>query len=198
MVAAMGDGQETEVGMGQTLMGSSAWELEERRRWRRRRSRSISVAMVFDEVPRRTRGEEHEWDSDGFVIPSLSIEDSDVISNNVPELIDPKLPPKEEEKIYLGPHGAPRSQSKQQELTATSHRQKLKHKVKEADWKFGGTGRENKVESLRELVGSRTTPRKSTPLLPTYLVPSSKSQGFTLRFLQSDPRCCEDLMKLCS
>ncbi|KAJ0963115.1 hypothetical protein J5N97_028237 [Dioscorea zingiberensis] len=58
MVAAMGDGQETEVGMGQTLMGSSAWELEERSRWRRRRSRSISVAMVFGEVPRRTREEE--------------------------------------------------------------------------------------------------------------------------------------------
>ncbi|KAJ0968451.1 hypothetical protein J5N97_025368 [Dioscorea zingiberensis] len=56
MVAVMGDGQETEVGMCQTLMVSSASELEERRRWRRRRSRSISVAMVFDEVPRRTRG----------------------------------------------------------------------------------------------------------------------------------------------
>ncbi|KAJ0980131.1 hypothetical protein J5N97_008386 [Dioscorea zingiberensis] len=108
--------------------------------------------------------EEHEWDSDDFVIPSLSVGESEPAEKNVPEVIDPKVPPKackqlikEEEKIYLGPHGAPPSQTKQQDPTAGSHKQRFKHKLKEADRKFGGAGRENKVESLRELVGSKVT-----------------------------------------
>lgn len=62
---------------------------------------------------------------------------------------------KEDEKIYLGPHGAPPSQVKQQELSFSSGRkQRFKQKLKEADRKHLGTGRENKVENLRELVGS--------------------------------------------
>lgn len=61
---------------------------------------------------------------------------------------------KKEENIYLGPHGAPPSQSKQQELNSSSRKQKFKQKLKEADKKISsGTGRENKLDNLRELVG---------------------------------------------
>lgn len=60
---------------------------------------------------------------------------------------------KKEENIYLGPHGAPPSQSKQQELNSAGRKQKFKQKLKEADRRTSGTGRENKLESLRELVG---------------------------------------------
>ncbi|RZC50560.1 hypothetical protein C5167_018997 [Papaver somniferum] len=62
---------------------------------------------------------------------------------------------KEEEKIYLGPHGTPPFQVKQQELSSTSGRkQRFRQKLKDADRKYLGAGRENKVENLRELVGS--------------------------------------------
>ncbi|KAH7660593.1 hypothetical protein IHE45_15G002800 [Dioscorea alata] len=104
--------------------------------------------------------EEHEWDSDDFVIPSLSVGEPDLVSQNAPEVPDPKAPSKvikQEEKIYLGPHGAPPSQTKQQELIAGGHKQRFKQKLKEADRRFGGTGCENKVESLRELVGSKVS-----------------------------------------
>lgn len=60
---------------------------------------------------------------------------------------------KKEENIYLGPHGAPPSQSKQQEVSSSSRKQRFKQKLKEADSRNSGTGRENKVENLRELVG---------------------------------------------
>ncbi|XP_039139393.1 uncharacterized protein LOC120276766 isoform X2 [Dioscorea cayenensis subsp. rotundata] len=104
--------------------------------------------------------EEHEWDSDDFVIPNLSVGEPDLVSQNAPEVSDPQTPSKvikREEKIYLGPHGAPPSQTKQQEPIAGGHKQRFKQKLKEADRRFGGTGRENKVESLRELVGSKST-----------------------------------------
>lgn len=57
--------------------------------------------------------------------------------------------------MYLGPHGAPPSHSKQQELNlALSRKQRFKQKLKEADKKTSsGTGRENKIDNLRELVG---------------------------------------------
>lgn len=58
---------------------------------------------------------------------------------------------KEETTIYLGPHGAPPSQSKQ-DLNLTNRKQRLKQKLKEADRRTT-TGRENKLENLRELVG---------------------------------------------
>ncbi|XP_077230183.1 uncharacterized protein LOC143863397 isoform X2 [Tasmannia lanceolata] len=103
--------------------------------------------------------EQDEWDTDGFVIPSLTVGESSVSEPDVPpEVSDLKPSPKvikEEEKIYLGPHGAPPSQAKQQELNSLVRKQRLKHKLKEADRKFSGTGRENKVENLRELVGSK-------------------------------------------
>lgn len=77
---------------------------------------------------------------------------------------------KEEEKIYLGPHGAPPSQAKQQQqhldLNTGGRKQRFKHKLKEADRKYSGTGRENKVEHIRELVGSKvsnTTMPKNSP-----------------------------------
>ncbi|OVA02185.1 hypothetical protein BVC80_8785g20 [Macleaya cordata] len=102
--------------------------------------------------------EEDEWDTDGFVIPSLSVGESDLSKPDVPEVKDVKvsLPKatKEDDKIYLGPHGAPPSQVKQQELSSSGRKQRFKQKLKEADRKFLGAGRENKVENLRELVGS--------------------------------------------
>ncbi|XP_010270225.1 PREDICTED: uncharacterized protein LOC104606623 [Nelumbo nucifera] len=102
--------------------------------------------------------EEDEWDTDGFVIPSLDIGDSEQNKEDVQKLRDlkPAAPKakKEEEKIYLGPHGAPPSQVKQQELNVTGRKQRFKQKLKEADRKFIGTGRDNKVDTLRELVGS--------------------------------------------
>lgn len=73
---------------------------------------------------------------------------------------------KKEESIYLGPHGAPPSQSKQQELNFSGRKQRFKQKLKEADRKISGTGRENKLENLRELVGggkSNTNMPKGSP-----------------------------------
>ncbi|GMH05807.1 hypothetical protein Nepgr_007647 [Nepenthes gracilis] len=101
-----------------------------------------------------TPAEEDEWDTEGFVIPSLGIEDPDQNITDAPKLEDPKpsyLKDKSEE-IYLGPHGAP-PQSKQ-EPNPSGRKQRFKQKLKEAEWRSGsGTGRENKVESLRELIG---------------------------------------------
>ncbi|KAF2305566.1 hypothetical protein GH714_006794 [Hevea brasiliensis] len=100
--------------------------------------------------------EEDEWDTDGFVIPSLGIEGPD---HGRPDAsaVEPSKPPspkaKKEENIYLGPHGAPPSQSKQQELNHSGRKQRFKQKLKEADRRITGTGRENKLENLRELVG---------------------------------------------
>lgn len=50
---------------------------------------------------------------------------------------------------------------------SSSRKQKFKHKLKEADRVHSGSGRENKVDTLRELVGggkmagaaSKTSPR---------------------------------------
>uniref|UniRef100_A0A1D1ZJ66 Ribosomal RNA small subunit methyltransferase H n=1 Tax=Anthurium amnicola TaxID=1678845 RepID=A0A1D1ZJ66_9ARAE len=100
-----------------------------------------------------------EWDTDGFVIPSLSGGDSELGNPFVPEVTEPKPPSKaiKEEKIYLGPHGAPPSQAKNQDHNHSGHKQRFKNKLKEADRKLAGTGRENKVETLRELVGGKVT-----------------------------------------
>uniref|UniRef100_A0A5B7C3Z9 Uncharacterized protein n=1 Tax=Davidia involucrata TaxID=16924 RepID=A0A5B7C3Z9_DAVIN len=108
--------------------------------------------------------EDDEWDTDGFVIPSLGIQDPDLSKTGAPEVEDskPSSPKgKKEEKIYLGPHGAPPgapSQSKQQELNSSGRKQRFKQKLKEADWRNSGTGRENKLENLRELVGGGKAP----------------------------------------
>uniref|UniRef100_A0A2N9ITC9 Uncharacterized protein n=1 Tax=Fagus sylvatica TaxID=28930 RepID=A0A2N9ITC9_FAGSY len=95
-------------------------------------------------------------DTDGFVIPSLEIGDIDGSKTDASEVEASKPPSpkaKKDEKIYLGPHGAPPSQSKQQELNSTGRKQRFKQKLKEADQRSSGTGRENKLESLKELVG---------------------------------------------
>eukprot|EP00268_Persea_americana_P047967 TRINITY_DN50319_c0_g1_i1.p1 TRINITY_DN50319_c0_g1~~TRINITY_DN50319_c0_g1_i1.p1 ORF type:complete len:143 (-),score=39.43 TRINITY_DN50319_c0_g1_i1:470-898(-) len=125
--------------------------------------------------------EEDEWDTDGFVIPSLTVIDSDLIDPPVPKVKDQKPSPsqvvKEEEKIYLGPHGAP-PQSKQQELNAGARKQRLKHKLKDADRKFTGTGRENKVESLRELVGGKASAAMSKGSPRDWLDPHCNESQF--------------------
>ncbi|CAN0915804.1 hypothetical protein LINGRAHAP2_LOCUS29317, partial [Linum grandiflorum] len=99
-------------------------------------------------------------DTDGFVIPSLGIENRDQSTNNDSK-IDALKPPspkqaKKEEHIYLGPHGAPPSQSKQQEVNSSNRKQRFKQKLKDADKRISGTGRENKLENLQELVGGGT------------------------------------------
>ncbi|XP_051207398.1 uncharacterized protein [Lolium perenne] len=93
-----------------------------------------------------------EWDADGFVIPNLTNQDDDVTTHSVPKVTDPKPQQEKEEKIYLGPHGAPPSQAKQQELNS---KQRFRNKLKEADRKSTGNVQENKVEILRELMGAR-------------------------------------------
>ncbi|XP_019435685.1 PREDICTED: uncharacterized protein LOC109342118 isoform X1 [Lupinus angustifolius] len=100
--------------------------------------------------------DEDEWDTDGFVIPSLGIEDSDQGKPYVEDIesSNSNVKDKKEENIYLGPHGAPPSQSKQQELNSSSNRkQRFKQKLKEADKRSSGTDRENKLDNLKELVG---------------------------------------------
>ncbi|XP_075476574.1 uncharacterized protein LOC142517935 [Primulina tabacum] len=97
--------------------------------------------------------EEDEWDTDGFVIPSLGIFDRVTVSPAVEDSKQPVQQPRKEENIYLGPHGAPPSLAKQQERNFSGNKQKFKQKLREADKRYSGTGRENKVDNLRELVG---------------------------------------------
>ena len=47
--------------------------------------------------------------------------------------------------------------ARQQEPNSTCRKQLFKQKLKEADERTSGTGRENKLESLRELVGGGKT-----------------------------------------
>lgn len=99
--------------------------------------------------------EEDEWDTDGFVIPSLGIDDPDRVTVS-PAVEDSKQSvqqPKKEDNIYLGPHGAPPSQAKQQERNFSGNKQRFKQKLREADKRYSGTGREDKVDNIRELVG---------------------------------------------
>ncbi|KAI4307875.1 hypothetical protein L6164_031005 [Bauhinia variegata] len=125
--------------------------------------------------------EEDEWDTDGFVIPSLGIEKSDQSKPHDPEIESShsSAKVKKEEKIYLGPHGAPPSQSKQQEQNS-SNRKRFKQKLKEADKRISGTGRENKLENLRELVGAGK-------------VSVNRAMGSSKDWL--DPHCHESLLQ---
>ncbi|CAK9148861.1 unnamed protein product [Ilex paraguariensis] len=45
-----------------------------------------------------------------------------------------------EENVYLGAHGAPPLESKQQEMKSSSHKQRFKQKLKEADQRYSGIG----------------------------------------------------------
>ncbi|XP_047336453.1 uncharacterized protein LOC124940021 [Impatiens glandulifera] len=126
--------------------------------------------------------DDDEWDTDGFVIPSLGIEDIEPRRSESPEVETKSSSPKEE-KIYLGPHGAPPSHSKlqqqQQEQSASGRKQRFKQKLKEADERIRGTGHENKLENIRQLVGSQ----KISPVTTTM------SKGSTRDWL--DPHCHE-------
>lgn len=105
-------------------------------------SSKVSCALyIFKMIIFRQRSLYHEV----FIILAL---------DQILHLFIPHVQGKKEENIYLGPHGAPPSQSKQQDLSLSSRKQRFKQKLKEADRKSGGTGRENKVETLRELVGA--------------------------------------------
>ncbi|KAH9625698.1 hypothetical protein KSS87_015137 [Heliosperma pusillum] len=98
--------------------------------------------------------DQDEWDTEGFVIPSFGIESPDHNNFEALKVEDSKNPPVEDtlQHIYLGPHGAP-PQPKQESTSSTSRKQRFKQKLKEADKKTSSSGRENKVETLRELIG---------------------------------------------
>uniref|UniRef100_A0ACD5X2B2 Uncharacterized protein n=1 Tax=Avena sativa TaxID=4498 RepID=A0ACD5X2B2_AVESA len=100
--------------------------------------------------------EPEDWDNDDFVIPSLSIEESDHGDWEVSQASAPQPPPKQQptkdtENIYLGPHGAAPSRGKKQEESSarSGHREK-NIKVKEADHKVSTTGRDNKGSFTRD------------------------------------------------
>ncbi|KAK9072241.1 hypothetical protein SSX86_008674 [Deinandra increscens subsp. villosa] len=116
--------------------------------------------------PSATTIDEDQWDNDDFVIPSLEIEDADQTTANAPQVDDskPTIEEKKEENIYLGPHGAPPSQSKQ-DANSYGRKQRFKQKLKDADQRISGSGRENKVENIRDLVGGskmHVNPSKSS------------------------------------
>ncbi|CAM0955598.1 unnamed protein product [Alopecurus aequalis] len=96
--------------------------------------------------PLDSAASDEEWDDD----------DDDVTTHNVAKAKDPKPQQAIEEKIYLRPHGAPPCQAEQQELSTVGRKQRFRNKLKEADRKSTGNVQENKVESLRELMGART------------------------------------------
>ncbi|KAJ4875469.1 Uncharacterized protein Rs2_40487 [Raphanus sativus] len=136
-----------------------------------------SVTQTTKTLPPEDEEEDDEWDTDGFVLPSLETEQENVNDSQVdtssPEII------KAEESIYLGPHGgAPPSQL--QDGNPSSRKQRFKQKLKEADQKMNVSGRENKVANLRELVGGV---EKGTDV----------SKGVSRDWL--DPHCHESLFE---
>ncbi|MBA0722132.1 hypothetical protein Golax_009609 [Gossypium laxum] len=121
-------------------------------------------------------------DTDGFVIPSLGIEEpykTKADTSDVETSKSHSQQTKKEENIYLGPHGAPPSQSRQQELNLSTRKQRFKQKLKEADKRVGGTGRENKVENLKELVGGgKASPNMSKGSARDWLDPHCNESEF--------------------
>ncbi|KAL6878178.1 hypothetical protein ACP4OV_012348 [Aristida adscensionis] len=88
-----------------------------------------------------------DWDNDDFVIPSLSVEESDIGDWEASRASEPQPTPKltkDTENIYLGPHGAPPSRAKKPEDTSATTGSRDKNKVKEADQKVLGSGRNTK------------------------------------------------------
>nr|ABK22523.1 unknown [Picea sitchensis]ABK22872.1 unknown [Picea sitchensis]ABK25517.1 unknown [Picea sitchensis] len=82
--------------------------------------------------------EQDEWDADGFEIPTLklkksSLEKKESVANNF-SLSTQKVITVNDQ-IYLGPHGAPPSQVKQQDLNATGKNQRVRQRLKEDDKK---------------------------------------------------------------
>lgn len=82
--------------------------------------------------------EQDEWDADGFEIPILKLNSSSS-EKKEPVAKNPSLSSQKvitvKDKIYLGPHGAPPSQAKQQDFNVTGKNQRLKQKLKEDDKK---------------------------------------------------------------
>ncbi|OEL34817.1 hypothetical protein BAE44_0004163 [Dichanthelium oligosanthes] len=91
----------------------------------------------------------HLTDNDDFVIPSLSVEESDLGDWEASRASNPQPPPKptkDTESIYLGPHGAPPSRAKKPEDTSaatTGYRDK-NNRGREADQKAFGSSRNSK------------------------------------------------------
>ncbi|XP_071703627.1 uncharacterized protein [Rutidosis leptorrhynchoides] len=128
--------------------------------------------------------DEDEWDTDGFVIPSLEIEDANNSIINAPQVEDSKakIEAKKEENIYLGPHGAPPSQAKP-DVNSFGRKQRFRQKLKDADKKISGSGRENKLENLRDLVGGskmNSNISKSSP--KDWLDPHCNESQFEKRY----------------
>ncbi|KAG2299452.1 hypothetical protein Bca4012_011032 [Brassica carinata] len=110
---------------------------------------SVKQTTTTTTLPPEDEEEDDEWDTDGFVIPSLEIE-QDKVNDPQVDTSSPKITG--EENIYLGPHGGALP-SQLQDGNASSRKQRFKQKLKEADQKMNVSGRENKVANLRELVG---------------------------------------------
>ncbi|CAM6088037.1 unnamed protein product [Calypogeia fissa] len=110
--------------------------------------------------------EEEEWDADGFEIPSLNTGkpapsrkerlESEKSSRATLEKVKSKP-----ENIYLGPHGAP--PKAQDASNPTNRKQKLKHKLKDAERRGTVLGRENKVEVIRDLMGGKAVAAPREP-----------------------------------
>eukprot|EP00250_Pteridium_aquilinum_P005994 c15991_g1_i1 orf=311-730(+) len=102
---------------------------------------------------------EQDWDADDFEIPSLKPEKEESTKsdfNGVKKTVIRKEKA-DTGPIYLGPHGAPPSQLKQQESnTASGKKNKRKQKLKDSEKKGVSFGRENKVDTLRDLMGGKS------------------------------------------
>ncbi|PPD76054.1 hypothetical protein GOBAR_DD27015 [Gossypium barbadense] len=143
--------------------------------------RERCVVTILQIVTSRVR-EFYTVDTDGFVIPSLEIEEPYETKADTSDVETSKSysqQTKKEENIYLGPHGAPPSQSRQQELNLSTRKQRFKQKLKEADKRVSGTGRENKVENLKELVGGgKASPNMSKGSPRDWLDPHCNESEF--------------------
>ncbi|TKV95545.1 hypothetical protein SEVIR_9G370800v4 [Setaria viridis] len=98
-----------------------------------------------------------DWDNDDFVIPSFSVEESNLGDWEAARASDPQPPPKatkDTENIYLGPHGAPPSRAKKPEDTSATTGFRDKNKAREADQKVSGAGRNNKGDFHRHNGGN--------------------------------------------
>ncbi|KAK9673748.1 hypothetical protein RND81_12G186300 [Saponaria officinalis] len=126
--------------------------------------------------------EQDEWDTEGYVIPSLGIESPDRSNFDALKVEDSKTSSVKDtlENIYLGPHGAPPQPKQPEPNCSTNRKQRFKQKLKEADRRTSSSsGRENKVETLRELIGGSGK------------VKGKMSKGSAKEWL--DPHCDESL-----
>jgi len=114
--------------------------------------------------------EDDEWDADGFEIPSLDAGRPAEPSRKERTQSEETYRPSYQrtvagtEHIYLGPHGAPPQYGRGgQDSTAPNRKQRLKQKLKDRESKSSASSRENKVEVLQDLMGSKSgggpTPR---------------------------------------